>query len=492
MLSEALDRATSAYKEGNLTEAEKLVLQIVATDASSFDAFHLLAVVQWRLNKHQAALSNIDRAIWLQPRTAKAHHNRAHILQAVNRHEEALASFDRTIELQPDLATAHSDRGTTLYALKRYEEALRAYEKAIALQPNYPIAHYNRGLALHELRRCQDAIVSYDHALKLRPNFPEARLNQSLSWLLIGDFDKGLPGYEWRNEVKSPGNSKRVFAQPQWSGQEDIHEKTILLHAEQGYGDTIQFCRYVAIVAARGAHVILEVPESLVELMRSLNTPVQIIAKGQPLPNFDMHCPLLSLPLALATRLNTVPASVPYLKASPHHVNRWASRLGPRNKPRIGLVWSGEQTHANDLNRSFPLTLLLPLLDLDALFVSLQKDLRPDDANILVSRSDLRHFGDDLKSFADTAALLASLDLVVSIDTSVVHLAGALAKPIWVMLPFTPDWRWLLDRTDSPWYPTARLFRQDESGAWPAVIEHVRVALRSFIQSCRRLTSEKV
>jgi tetratricopeptide (TPR) repeat protein len=486
--SEALDRAVSAYRAGKFSEAENLAEQIVAIDANFFDALYLLAVVQWRLDKHQTALLTFDRAISLQPNDAMAHHNRAHVLQALKRFEDALASLDRAIELRPDNATAYSDRGTTLHALTRYEEALACYEKAISLQSNYPVAHYNRGLALHELKRGKEAIASYDEALKLRPNFAEARLNQSLSRLLIGDLEDGWLGYEWRNEVKSPGNSKRIFPQPHWFGHEDISGKTILLHAEQGYGDTIQFCRYVPLVAARGACVILEVPAALVELMESLNGPAQIVSKGDPLPNFDIHCPLLSLPLAFGTQIDTIPAAVPYLRASPQNVMDWNNRLGPKSRARIGLAWSGQQTHPNDFDRSIPLTFLLPILGLDASFISLQKDLRAEDANLLALRPDLRHFGNDLKNFSDTAALVTNLDLIISIDTSIVHLAGALAKPVWAMLPFTPDWRWLLDRLDSPWYPTARLFRQYNTRAWPPVIADVRAAVGDFIRNRGVLT----
>ena len=264
-------------------------------------------------------------------------------------------------------------------------------------------------------------------------------------------------------EGQELGNSKRNFTQPQWFGHENIAGKTILLPAEQGFGDTIQFCRYVPLVAARGARVILEVQEPLSELMTSLTGASQIVSKGDPLPDFDIHCPLLSLPLAFGTRLETIPSAVPYLRASSQAVMNWDTRLGPKRRPRMALPGLVEPTHPNDHNRSIGLGALLPLLDIDATFVSLQKDVRTEDATVLKERSDLLHFGDALKDFSDTAALISNLDLVISVDTSVAHLAGALAKPVWVLLPFIPDWRWLLDRADSPWYPTARLFRQDPS-----------------------------
>jgi hypothetical protein len=277
-------------------------------------------------------------------------------------------------------------------------------------------------------------------------------------------------------------NAKRSFTQPLWLGQNEIAGKTVLLHAEQGFGDTIQFCRYVPLVTARSARVILEVQEPLRELMASLAGTTQVVPLDSVLPDFDVQCPLLSLPLAFKTRLATIPSAVPYLGAPSQAVMDWDTSLGPKRRPRIGLAWSGRPTHKNDHNRSIPLGALLPLLDIDATFVSLQKDVRPADAKVLNERSDLLHFGDEIRDFADTAAIISNLDLVIAIDTSVVHLAGALAKPVWVLLPFMPDWRWLLDRDDSPWYPTARLFRQDATQAWDNVIARVHAALRDFIQ----------
>ena len=448
-LAQALNRAISDCQAGKLVEAEQLCEQIVAAKPDFFDALYVLAFVQSGLAKNDAALASLDRAL----------------------------------KVRPDFARAHFKRGNVLQALKRYEEAVASFDHALGLRPSYAVAHYNRGLALHELRRCEEAVASYERAINLRPDFAEAHLNQSLSRLVIADFGRGWQGYEWRRKVKSPGNIWRNFKQPQWFGHENISGKTILLPAEQGYGDTIQFCRYVPLIAARGARVVLEVLTPLAELMTTLTGTSQIVCRNDPLPDFDIHCPLLSLPLAFGTRLETIPSAVPYLRASSQGAMTWDTRLGPKRRPRIGLAWSGERLHPGDLNRSIPLSALLSLLDIDATFVSLQKVVRAEDAMVLQTRGDLRHFGDALKNFSDTAALISNLDLVISIDTSVAHLAGALAKPVWVLLPFIPDWRWLHDRADSPWYPTARLFRQDNTRAWDNVIVRVHAALGEFVQS---------
>jgi hypothetical protein len=320
----------------------------------------------------------------------------------------------------------------------------------------------------------------------LRPDFAEAHWNEALLSLLTGDFSRGWAKYECRWKKEPLVLSKRNFSQPLWLGADAIDGKTILLHSEQGFGDTIQFCRYVPLVAARGARIILEVQRPLQELMTNLASAAQVISKGDPLPDFDLQCPLLSLPLAFGTRLETIPSAMPYLQTSVQALKDWQARLGPKVRPRIGVAWSGNPTHKNDQNRSISLRSLLPLLDIEATFVSLQKDIRHDDAAVLKEHSDILQFGDALKNFSDTAALISQLDLVISVDTSVAHLAGALAKPVWVLLPFIPDWRWLLDRDESPWYPTVRLFRQEDTRAWDSVIVRVHADLISAaVAVCR-------
>jgi hypothetical protein len=304
-----------------------------------------------------------------------------------------------------------------------------------------------------------------------------AHYNEGICRLMIGDFDRGWEKREWKSNLNN-------FAQPMWLGSK-IADKAILLHARRmlGFGDTIQFCRYVPLVAKRAARVILEVQTPLQGLMSTFAGVAQVVTRGDLLPNFDVQCPLESLPLAFRTRLETIPSATPYLRVSSQAMMHWNARLGSRRHPKIGLAWSGNPFNLNDHNRSIKLKSLLSLLDFNATFISLQKDVRTGDAGVLKARSDVLHLGDELKNFSDTAAIISNLDLVISVDTSIVHLAGALARPIWVMLPFIPDWRWLLDREDSPWYPTARLFRQDDSRAWDSVITRVHAALQDFVRN---------
>ena len=435
------------------------------------------------LRRFDEALASYNRALALRSDNAELHSNRSVTLFELKRFADALSSGDRALELRPDDPEAHANRGNALSVLKRYDEALVDYERALALRPDYVEAHTNRGVTLHMLERFDEALQCYERALAARPDFAEAHYNEGLSRLLTGDFDRGWAKHDWWREITQFKRAERNFAQPRWTGSQAITGKTILLHAEQGFGDSIQFCRYAPRVAALGAPVILEVQKALRDLIfRSLDGVVQVVAKGDTVPPFDMHCPFLSLPLAFGTRLVTIPHETPYLRASAQAVANWSARLPPNTRPRIGLAWSGRPEHNNDQNRSIDLAAFLsPLQGIDATFVSLQREVRAADAVVLRQRSDVIHFGEELKDFSDTAALVANMDLVIAVDTSVAHLGGALAKPVWVLLPFIPDWRWLLDRDDSPWYPTMRLFRQDGSRQWDGAFGRLRTALEGFL-----------
>ncbi|MGA8358316.1 MAG: tetratricopeptide repeat-containing glycosyltransferase family protein [Xanthobacteraceae bacterium] len=440
-------------------------------------------MVLFELKAPEEALASYDRALALRPDFVEAQVHRGNALRKLKRFEEALASCERTLELWPDRAAAYGNRAIVLHELRRFEEALADYDRAFAIEPDYLDALCNRGAPLYELGRFEEALASYDRALAVRPDFADAHYNEAHSRLLTGDLRRGFEKFEWRWKIEPYASFKREFAQPQWVGREEIAGKTILLHAADGFGDTIHLCRYAPLVTARGARVILEVQKPLQELMGSLAGGERILARGDALPDFDLQCPLLSLPRAFGTELATIPCATPYLFVPPSRTASWKARLGPRHRPRIGLGWSGDPSHSNDRNRSIALDRLLPLLtEVDATFVSVQQEVRDGDAAVLQSSSDIRHFGAELKDFSDTAALISNLDLVISVDTSVAHLAGALAKPVWILLTFLPDWRWLLDREDSPWYPTARLFRQDDTRTWDDVIARVRAALQDFVR----------
>jgi tetratricopeptide (TPR) repeat protein len=468
------------------------------------------------LGRFEDALAGYDRVIALKADHAEAHNNRGNALRALQRLDEALASYHSAVALRPDHAEAFNNRGVVLHELKqfdqavadygralallpgcaevfyncgnalqalgRFEDALAFYDKAVALKPDHPEAFFNRGNALKELGRIGEALASYHKALALRPDYVEANWHESYLRLLTGDFERGLTRSEWRWQNAALGLQKRNFVQPLWLGGAPIDGKTILLHSDQGMGDAIFFCRYVPMLAARGARVIVEVEEPLRELMSGLAGVSQCISKTEATPDFDLHCPMSSLPLAFETRLATIPAATPYLGVQERSAE-WEARLPPHDRPRIGLAWSGNPRHSNDHNRSIALEAFSPLLDLPAHFVSLQTDIRPDDAVTLRAHSRILDLGSALTNFAGAAALISRLDLVISVDTSVAHLAGALGTPVWILVPFSPDWRWLLDRQDSPWYPTARLFRQSKTRQWQSVVGQVRDALDGFCRA---------
>jgi tetratricopeptide (TPR) repeat protein len=425
------------------------------------------------MKSFEAALADYESALSLRPDAAPIYNNRGNALRELGRSAEAINAFGRALALKPGYAEAYNNRGNAQLDLNRPSAALADYERALALKPDFVDALVNRGSALRYLNRPDDALDSFDHAIALSPELAEAHWNRALTCLSVGDFDEGWRGYEWRWRRNASEMAPRDFAQPQWYGK-DLEGRTILLHAEQGFGDTIQFIRYLPMVLAKGGKVILEIPDALKPLVGQIDGVIAMVSRGQALPPFDLHCPLLSLPLAFGTTLTDVPAPVRYLRAPPERVEQWRACLPRGEVPRVGLVWSGKPTHKNDHNRSIALARLAPLLlKPDFQFVSLQKEYSDADRASLRKFPALVRLHDTLSDFADTAAVVAALDLVIAVDTAVAHLAGAMGKPVWILLPAIGDWRWMVEREDSPWYPSARLFRQPHIGDWGSVISRV-------------------
>jgi Flp pilus assembly protein TadD len=466
------------HRQGGLEQALAAYEQALRLQPGYFDALHHIGILAWQAGDHATAEQFLHAAREADPEVSALHSNLGNVLKASGRHEEALDSYARALELDQANADAYYNCGNTLQALGRFDAALACYDRALALQPDDAQAWNNRAAVLQELRRHAEALHSYGMALQLQPGNAEAHWNQGLLHLQQGRFAEGWRGYEWRWQVAhlSVSRQYRDFPQPLWLGREDLAGKTILLHAEQGLGDTLQFCRYATMVAARGARVILEVPPTLVGLMRTLAGPSEVLARGAALPPFDFHCPLMSLPLAFGSTLDTVPAPPGYLRADADKVAAWAALLGPARKPRVGVAWRGSQSHKDDHRRSIGVEAFAGMLTPACEFVSLQDRRDPGDV-ALPAAGRLREYGDRLADFTDTAALCAAMDLVVTVDTSIAHLAGALGKPAWILLPANADWRWLLAREDSPWYPHARLIRQQPGEAWNAVLARVRADL---------------
>jgi tetratricopeptide (TPR) repeat protein len=501
---------------GRLGEAHRLLNAAVKINPRAPQALANLGQVLQGLKRHQDALECFDKALALAPGDIAILNNRANALLSLGRHQEALAEFQQVLARVPDHAEARLNCGIAHAALGFPAAAVVEFERALSIVPGHPVAHLNRGLALHDLGRYADAVAAHDAVLAAAPEHPGAWFNrgralaalnrlddamacygkavalrkddadihfmESMALLALGDYRRGFEKYEarWR---RSGMPEQRGRGRPLWLGDYPLARKTVLLHAEQGLGDTIQFARYVPLLAEAGARVVLEVQSELTELMARLEGAASVIARGETPPPFDVHCPLGSLPLAFKTEPDTVPAQVPYLSADDAHLAKWSERVGTLDRPRIAFVWSGNPDHINDRNRSIAFARLAPLFAVPARFISIQRDVRDSDAAALAGEQRVMHVGRALENFADTAAVIALADLVIAVDTAVVHLAGAMGRPVWVLLPFASDWRWTLDGETSPWYPTARLFRQTSIGDWGSVIARVGAELARFMSS---------
>ncbi|HEV2159837.1 tetratricopeptide repeat protein [Bradyrhizobium sp.] len=425
------------------------------------------------------------------PDIAPLYQTRGLCFQRLGRFAEAQADFERSIALSPGEAETHKNLGTLHSRLGRMEQAFASIDRALKLRPNFPAALNEKARALWSLQLLDEALAAFHQSLALDPHNAHTIWNLALLQMLTGDFERGLPGREARWKA-SLGLIERGFSAPLWLGDEPIEGKTILLHAEEGLGDSIQFARYAPLVAALGAHVILEVQAPIQQLLGGITGVANCIGRSStPSLAFDLHCPLGSLPLALGTRLDTIPFADQYLPAPPEaRVKAWDDRLGPHDRLRVGLTWSGNPDHNNDHNRSMALRTLAPLLDCDVQFISLQKGARDQDRAFLGEHPDIVDLTEHLTDFSETAALVSCLDLVISVDTSVVHLAGALGVPVWTMLPFNPDWRWLVNRDDSPWYSSMRLFRQPKRDDWASVVDRVRLELGQLVSAWRSGTPQ--
>lgn len=448
--------------------------------ASAFSDLYSKATAAAAAADFTRALDCYDQAIALDPAHAEAHYQRGNALRHLGLLDAARDSYTQAIRYKPDYAHAFCNRGAVQQALGQTDDALADYDQAIALDPQDALAHYNRALVLQAGSRWDEVVPSYDRAIAINPGYADAQYNRALALLFQGDFASGWRAYEWRwKSAQRLGiGTPRNFPQPLWLGEGSLEGKRLLLHAEAGLGDTLQFCRYAPVCAVRGAIVILEVQPPLRELLANLEGVAEVIATGEPLPPFDWHCPLMSLPLAFRTTLATIPSSAKYLQVDPVRLAAWRATLGPRHRPRVGLVWSGNPDNPIDARRSIPLADWLAHLPRDFEYFSLQKQLRDTDRDVLTECSFIVSFDEVLMDFSNTAALCECLDVIVTVDTSIAHLCGALGLRTWVLLPHAPDWRWLRDHEDTPWYSSLKLYRQRTAGDWDDVLGRVAADLR--------------
>jgi tetratricopeptide (TPR) repeat protein len=504
-------------QQDQLAEAVPTLRQAIRLKPDLAQAHHNLGVALAQSGDLEQAAASLRDAIRLKPDYAEAHYNLGNTLVELNRREEAIPVFRRALELKPDYSDALNNLGLALcetghpaeaaiflqqaVRLKpdhaealnnlglaladqgRFDEAIAAYDQALRANPRYAEAHTNLGSAYKEQGRLEEAVACYDYALWLQPDAAATRWNRSLAYLAKGDYERGWAEYEWRWRRKR--TRQRPFTQPAWDGAA-LEGRTILVYMEQGLGDMIQFIRYAPLIKQRGGRVVVECPNILIHLFSSMAGVDQLVAEGSELPPFDVQAPLMSLPCLLGTRLDTVPADVPYLSAPAASVKRWRGRLAGNKTFRVGIVWQGNPHHKWDRHRSVALAQFAPLAAVSGVeLVSLQKHDAAADLRSLNARFRVTEWCEALDpesgTFAETAAVMKNLDLIVTVDTAVAHLAGALAMPVWVALSTIVDWRWLLERPDTPWYPTMRLFRQETLGKWGPVFARMADELTALV-----------
>jgi FKBP-type peptidyl-prolyl cis-trans isomerase 2 len=456
------------------------LLELEESDSAKAEDFFAQGIAFQDKEQLDEATSLYQKAIKLNPKHSGAFYNLGVSYQKQGLLDKAIVCYEIAIGLNQNLTEAHHNLGLAYKDKGQFDEAIICFQRVLQLQPDHANAYYNLGNTIVAKGQFTEAMKCYQKALEINPGHADAYWSMGLMHLRLGNFNDGWKAYEKRWELKDVMVKPR-FEQPEWNGQ-GIDGRTILLYAEQGFGDTIQFIRYVPFLAERGANVVVECQQELVSLLIKTEGASQIIAKGDQHPDFDMHYPLLSLPLMFGTTIGTIPSKIPYVYTDPALVQQWRGKIGPDNASlKVGLVWAGNPKLKFGHNRSCSLSIFAPLADRnDITFYSLQVGDASGQAKDPPTGMRLIDYTREIKDFAATAALIRHLDLIISVDTAVAHLAGALGKTVWTLIPFVPDWRWMLDREDSPWYPTMRLFRQSSPGDWESVILRIKETLNEI------------
>ena len=467
-------KGVKLYREGKAEEADIIFAEVLAKHPEHSEALHLQGVIALQCGRYDESIALLKKAIDVKPNYVEAYNNLGAALMNAKRYDESLACYQRALDINPQFAPAFTGIGCVLSRLGEYELALQNCNDSIKINPNIAETYCNRGVVYCNLNLHEAAVADFKKSILLNSNYADAYFNLSVAYLRLGHFDEGLPLFEWRWKVKALIAKQRKYDALLWLGDASLQGKTILLWSEQGLGDSIQFCRYATILADLGAKVILETPAPLITMMIGLKGVHQLSTVDAPAAQIDYHCPLMSLPLAFKLQLDTIPAKLPYLYSPKQKQLDWLDKLGKKTKPRLGIVWSGNPNHGNDINRSLSLSIFYQIFTDKVQLISLQKEFRPQDQTFVDQHPDILHFENEMNDFSDTAALCMAMDLVVCVDTSVAHLAAALGRPVWMLLPFFADWRWLLAREDTPWYPNIKLYRQPKLNDWDSVLERVK------------------
>lgn len=466
------------HQHGQLAQALHLYEQVIALQPKHFDALHFAGVILLQTGHPQRAADLMGRAIKIDRNHAGVYNNRGAAYAELREYDFAISNYSKAIALDGAQANAYNNRGCALIKVNRHADAIADFDKAISLQPAYFEAFNNRGNALSELRRYDEARSSFERAVTLNPQSAEAHWNLGMCALRMGDFEPGWLHSEWRLQRWRELGWKDEYTGTRWTGTEPIAGRTMLIHSEQGLGDTIQFSRYAPMVAKLGAHVILEVQPPLVPLLEGL-ADVTVVARGTELPPYDLYCPLLTVPMILKTDLSHIPTPLVPAEADKTRRTRWTTLLGAHEKARVGIAWSGNASHVDDYKRSLPLATFAQVLCDEVSWISLHKDVRDTDKAALKSLPQIADFADQQDDFLDALAICEQLDLVITIDSSLAHLAATMGKPVWLLLCHNADWRWLSDRADCPWYQNVRLYRQEAPGDWAGLLQRVKADVQT-------------
>jgi tetratricopeptide (TPR) repeat protein len=514
--SDLLKAGFEYYRKGLFDKAKDIFEKIVEYDKENIDALFFLGVVYYELKSYDKSLNYFEKALSYSDRNPIVYVNMGTVYKEIGDFENAFLCYQKAIKIDPAFTEAYNHLGTLYQETRQFDIAEEYYKRALSLNPNFADAYYNIGTILKEKELFDDAqeyilkalslnplhreglvnlgdiqkekgemskgLGYYKQAISVSPDYPEAHFNLACVYLLLGNFEEGWAEYEWRWKTKEFEALRRDFGKPRWYGEE-IRGKRIFLTCEQGLGDAIQFVRYAKRVKDLGAEVILEVPKVLHRLFMCVEGIDSLVIVGSEVPNFDVYCPLLSLPYVFRTNLETIPNEVPYIKVNSETIEMWREKIEKgKDRLNVGIAWTGNPKHKRDKYRSIRLEKFAIFNELKGVrFYSLQVGVGSEQLKEVGSKFEIVDLTGEIKDFFDTAGLIMNLDLVITVDTSVAHLAGALGKQVWVFIPFVPDWRWMLNREDSPWYPTMRLFRQNERNDWDSVIKRVYEELGKLV-----------
>ena len=472
-----INKAVKLHLRGKLDKAKEIYEKIIKFDQDNLIANANLGALLNAKKNYKKALYFLEKALSIKPNHVEALNNKGNSLRGLEQHESALEIYDQTLNIQPNFIDALNNKGNCLKNLNLFDKAIKIYNQVLLLKPNFADALYNQGICFHSTGNFDEAINNYNKAIEFEPDFIDAHYNLVILQLIKGNFLDGLKNYEWRKKRNPFKETLKFFDEKkEWDGNKSLNNKEIFIYKEQGLGDYIHYCRYLPIIYAMGAKIILDVPKSIKTLIDTMDFNYKIIDKPKP-NQYDYFCSIISLPFLLNTDLNNIPKNVPYIFTPENEKKNWLKKLDTKNKYLVGIKWRGSTSYKDDNNRSIKLEEIKPLLNLPFEFHSLDIELHDEDKEIISENPNLIFHGNDLLGMEKTAGLIENLDLIISVDTSIAHIASSIGKPVWLLLSYLHDYRWMLNRDDSPWYPNLKIIKQTKHNNWSEVIKIVNKKL---------------